>query len=123
MLEVDPRVPAEETVDAFERWLSNSAHDRKFSYLHFIDTHVPYKPPDSHWKSSRIDKISSRRAQALYRKLQDDGYNLSQAELTDLRRLYEAEAEYTDQQLQRIVDIVKSRDLWDSSLLIFTSDH
>lgn len=123
LLSIDPRVPAKETVDAFEMWLSKSDHDKRFFHLHFMDTHIPYKPPDAHWKYSEIDKISSRRAQVLYRKLKNDEHNLSQTELAQLRRLYEAEAEYTDQQVQRIVAILKSRDMWESSLLIFTSDH
>jgi arylsulfatase A-like enzyme len=119
----DPRVPAEQTVDAFETWLANVQGQSRFAYLHFMDTHMPYDPPDSHWNTSELDPISSRRAHVLYRRMKKDDHNLTDDEINDLRRLYEAEAEHVDGQVERIVETLKTNGEWESSLLIFTSDH
>jgi arylsulfatase A-like enzyme len=122
-LTTDPRVPAEQLVDAFETWLTTVGDGPRFAYLHIMDTHMPYDPSDDHWESSEIDEISSRRAHILYRRMKDDDHELSEDEIADLSRLYEAEAEYVDRQVKRIVNVLKSEGMWDSSLLVFTSDH
>lgn len=119
----DPRVPAEQAVDAFETWLATVQDEQRFAYLHFMDTHMPYDPPDSHWERSELEPISSRRAHVLYRRMKDDDHALTDTEIGELRRLYEAEAEYVDRQLRRIVERLKTDGEWESSLVVFTSDH
>jgi hypothetical protein len=121
-LTTDPRVPAEKTVDAFETWFADSSEGPRFGYLHFMDTHMPFDPPDSQWERSDLEAVSSGRAYTLYRRMKSSD-DLSDEEISDLRRLYEAEAEYVDTQLERLVDILKSEGEWDSSLVVFTSDH
>lgn len=123
LLTADPRVSAEEKISAFETWFSNSIKGDKFAYLHLMDTHMPYDPPDHLWEKSDIEKISSGQAHRLYEKLMDNEYELSEKELSDLRSLYEAEVEYVDRQLNELVSFLKSEQEWESTLLIFTSDH
>ena len=59
-LTVDPRVPASETVDAFETWPARRDPDRRFAYLHLMDTHMPYRPPAAHWESSASPPAAHR---------------------------------------------------------------
>ena len=123
LLSVDPRVPAAELVNAYQQWLSEFNARRRFAYLHFMDTHMPYKPPDSHWEHSSITPISTRRAEQLYQRLSDDSVDLSDEELSDLRDLYHAEAEYVDREIDRLVSHLQSTGRWESTLLIVTADH
>jgi len=123
LLTVDPRVSADTIIDAFETWLSQTDQTSRFAYLHLMDTHMPYKPPDDHWGRSEMEKISSRRAQVLYRRLKDEDHELSDQELTELRHLYEAEAEYVDYEIEQLVSLLKRQEMWDSTLLVVTSDH
>jgi arylsulfatase A-like enzyme len=122
-LTTDPRVPAKQAVDAFETWFADLSGNSQFAYLHFMDTHMPYDPPESQWETSDLEKISSRRAHVLYQRMKDAERELSNEEIADLRRLYEVEAEYVDSEIERIIDILKSEGEWDSSVVLFTSDH
>jgi len=123
LLTVDPRVPAETFVNSYTSWVSETEAAERFASLHFMDTHMPYEPPGDHWSRSRFDAISSRRAHRLYRRLMDPDRDLTDEELGDLKTLYRAEAEYVDSQLKRIISFLKTNSLWESTLLLFTSDH
>ena len=85
LLASDPLVPAEQLVDASETYLANVEDESRFAYLHFMDTHMPYDPPDTHWSRSELDRISSRRAHVLYRRMKDDDHDLTDAEIDELR--------------------------------------
>ena len=110
---------AEDVVDAALDVLHRSEGRDQFLFLHLIDAHWPYLPPDDYIDrfgrprdiSSTLKLVQSRKAPP------------SPADAEDVIRLYDAEIAYADEHLGRLVQDLKSRDLYDDALIIVTADH
>lgn len=122
--DMNPKVRAKRLIDGVLEWLPNRADATpRFGYLHLMDTHLPYLPPLDY--RERIDDAPTAptRAYDLWKMLIENPVDLSEADVTALRALYEAEALYVDDQVERLVAELRERGLWDSTALIFTADH
>lgn len=97
----------ETTRDAVE-WLDNHQDEKSFIFLHYFDPHFTYEPPEpfsSRFKNvPRLEHVSMRFKQVLF-----DGYA--------------GEIAYTDHCIGQVIDKLKQLDLYDSTLIIITSDH
>jgi arylsulfatase A-like enzyme len=110
---------AENVVDAALEVLHRSEGLDQFLFLHLIDAHWPYLPPEGYIDrfgrprdiSSALKLVASREAPP------------SAADTEDVIRLYDAEIAYADEHLGRLVADLKSRDLYDDALIIVTADH
>jgi arylsulfatase A-like enzyme len=108
--------------DLAGEWVSERSDSEMFLWLHYLDPHWPYAPPPEYfdgspetlkWWSADIDEdkaISGER-------------KFSKEERMTVRRLYDAEVRYVDEQVGHFLDTLKSFDLYDSALIILTSDH
>jgi arylsulfatase len=102
-----------------------------FLWVHYLDPHFPYRPPepwrdefqnDSHFKSEKIvlDRTKPKRVTGAIGTSQildgkdDLGFYVAR---------YDAEIRFTDHEIGRLIDELKKRGLWDRMLTIFTSDH
>ena len=104
------------------RWkcCTDSQGRDQFLFLHLIDVHWPYLPPDDyidrfgrpHDISGALKLVTSRRKAPP-----------SPADVEDLIRLYDAEIAYADEHLGRLIQDLKSRGLYDDALIIVTADH
>jgi arylsulfatase A-like enzyme len=109
-------------------WLSDRdpENDSVHVWLHYMDSHHPYEPPRD-WMPDDLEVVSGRtEANNLTRKaVHDDGEGLTDAELRDVHRLYDAECRYLDTEIQRFVDEFLRPEGWltGDDLLVLTSDH
>ncbi len=95
-----------------------------FLWLHAIDPHTSYDPPDEERRrfAAQVSDsgIGSRdRVNALLRAAEAPTPDL----ISDLVALYDAEIASTDRQFGHFVDQLKARGLYESSLIVFVSDH
>jgi len=114
-------------VDTFARWLDRRKTAAPFfAYLHTIDPHDPYAAPPPYAEQFRADikttlhvALESEIAALLKTRpdLTMDGVR------SDLIAKYDAEIVYNDAMFGRAVADLKRRGLYDSALIIFTSDH
>jgi len=103
-----------------------------FLWVHYLDPHFPYRPPDS-WKDTfqndefwapepRILLDRSRASRSIggigQREILDD-----RDELAFYVARYDAELRFTDHEIARLIDALRERGLWDRMLTVFTSDH
>ncbi|MCA9729884.1 MAG: sulfatase-like hydrolase/transferase, partial [Candidatus Eisenbacteria bacterium] len=117
------------TTQAALRWLQNAPHDRPFLlWVHYQDPHGPYTPPreyqsaflDESAKGDLLrvtDSVKGQGGIPSYQMLEhhrERGYYVAQ---------YDAEILYYDQCLHDLVDGLRSGGWWDSSLVVWTSDH
>jgi arylsulfatase A-like enzyme len=79
-------------------WLQEHRNDKFFLFLHYFDPHAPYEPP------------------------QRFAFNYLPFVITT-RDVYDGEIAYTDHCVGRVIDKLKSLDLYDSTLIVVTSDH
>ena len=99
-----------------------------FGFLHTYEVHDPYDPPpefrERYVKNYR-GSLPSRVGQWNLEKLRNasGGAAPSQRDIDYVRSLYHAEVAYTDRVLGDFFDQLRSRGLWENTLIIVTSDH
>ncbi len=105
-----------------------------FCHVSYVDPHDPYDPPEPYASMYDAEDMQD----AIPAEWLDQGFKtLERAqkfhnfhELYDkpgiirkLRALYHGSLRYLDDQIARIVNFLKSKNLWDDTILVFTTDH
>ncbi|MFN7964035.1 MAG: sulfatase, partial [Thermoanaerobaculia bacterium] len=99
-----------------------------FGYVHFIDLHDPYRPPPPY------DRLFARGLDvyrgidfaewgAFLDQVRKGERRLSEAELAELRGLYDGQLRRVDDRLGQIFARLKASGLYDRSLIVVTADH
>jgi len=118
---------AEVVVRAFQAWLDKRpAGAPFFAYVHTIDPHDPYAAPQPYARefSSRLKTALATPFQATIDAVLKARPELSVEDVrADLTARYDAEIVYNDAVFGRAIADLKRRGLYDSTLIIFTSDH
>ena len=115
-----PSTPGEQT-DRVLRWLDRNADRDFFLWIHYFDPHTPYEP--------RHDYVPGTPPPGM-------GYSFSpppqvmsgliarsDADKAWIRALYEGEVRGIDDNVGRVLDKLRTLDLYDESVIAFTSDH
>jgi arylsulfatase A-like enzyme len=114
---LDRRPQAQDTVDAALERLGAMAGRPAFLYVHTMDPHIPYAPPEP-WLSMFEPKPTP---QAPGRDPRRDPDPVANRDAFVAR--YDGEIAYGDAQLGRFLDELKARGLYDRALIVFLSDH
>jgi arylsulfatase A-like enzyme len=120
-----PVARSTEINEAVIDWLDeNGANQPFFLYIHTVDPHVPYGPPEpyrSRFAGESVDPEfgSAEQVQALGK----DPKGVTDDIVDTLVNLYDGEVAANDAAFGRLVDELKTRDLYDDSVVIFLSDH
>ena len=117
---LDHRAPAEKTVEQAIELLQRSAGRDQFLFVHFIDAHWPYEPPEEF-----IERFGPRPADlaGLLRKVVDNNPPSNAEETERVAALYDAEIASADEAVGRLLEDLKARGVYDRSLIILTADH
>jgi len=112
-------------VDEACSWLRSTARPPFFLWLHFMDPHHPYYPPDEALVSLGIRGMSSRRARFLnsFWNRGDVGRERLRRYRAEVMSLYDAGVHWVDAQISRLVDCLKQLHCWDNTVLAVTADH
>ncbi len=123
--------PGDEISDTAIDWLRRHGDEPFFLYLHYYDPHFPYYPPpdyamryvgpdmarrfpyhafvgDSLWNIVSEYKIGTRSAP------EEIAYN---------RAVYDAEINFVDDQVGRVLAYLRSSGLEERTIIVFTADH
>jgi arylsulfatase A-like enzyme len=96
-----------------------------FLYLHFMDPHSPYWPPepyDKHFDPLYKGEITGQSHKQLDQ-IMLGKVKFSQQDLEHLVAQYDAEILYFDSELRALFADIESLGLLENSIIIFTSDH
>ncbi|MGF1468002.1 MAG: sulfatase [Sandaracinaceae bacterium] len=122
------RTPARFVIDDVLAWLS--AQDGEppfFLYVHTIDPHVPYAPPEP--DLARYDALPYRgpvdfgRDRGLLEAVKSGRLRLDARDRVRLEALYDGEITYHDRHFGRLLRGLEAAGLADDTLVVFTSDH
>ncbi len=95
-----------------------------FLYLHYMDTHSPYKAPEpwySRYKGSYTGPFDG--AHAPIEQAVKSGNPPTPTDWAHLRALYDGELAYFDSQIQRLFDALTQRGIDKNTLVVLTADH
>ena len=97
---------ANEVTDKAVDWLQKRDGSPFFLFLHYYDPHFPYGTKEQLRRNKNILTITA-----------------GPEDLNRQTQLYASEIERVDQQISRVIDVLKQKGFYDRTLLIVTSDH
>jgi len=103
---------------AFLDWHATRDHDRPyFAYLHLMDPHNPYRPPEEY-----RDLFPAGKGRYIYvNGAPDPSFNT--ADLETMNALYDAEIRYLDDGLRALRDELLRRGDLEDTVIVITADH
>lgn len=116
---VDDSCKSAETVAAVEEYLTNHSDDTGnfFCYVNLMEPHEPYHPP-ARYK----DKHGVTDESAIPHR-QKDMFTKDDIDFEELRRIYDASVDYTDDLVGRIYDTLDETGLSEDTVVVVLSDH
>lgn len=115
-------VSTTQLTDRAIEWIETHRANPFFLWLHYLDPHVPYAPPEDRLQGSPpTDRITDRFDTP--QSIRNGRLGLNMAERAWLRELYDGEVDHVDEQLGRLFEYLDRHHLYDGALLIFASDH
>ncbi|AQL41259.1 sulfatase [Halorientalis sp. IM1011] len=111
-------VSAEDITDRALEWVDAQGDRPTFLWVHYMDPHHPYSPPEEH---QMFSDISRREGVRLRPKMMENDEDITEEELQTLIDLYDGEIRYTDAQIGRLLSTLE--DEWDDWTAIVTADH
>ncbi|MBO6933678.1 MAG: sulfatase-like hydrolase/transferase [Deltaproteobacteria bacterium] len=106
---------------------SGADADPFFLYVHTIDPHVPYIPPDEilaqYDPEPYEGPIDFTRDRELLEKIKAESLHTNARDRQRLEALYDGEITYHDTHFAAILEGLRRRGLMDDTLVVFTADH
>jgi len=108
-------------------WLDKNKSEKFFIYMHCLETHVPYGPPDEYKISNGYTWdhrwVGSIRFNDKYEMKERTEISTKKGFLEKVIELYDGEIKYVDTELGKFFKQLKELNLYDNTLIILTSDH
>jgi arylsulfatase A-like enzyme len=102
-------------------WLETHRDRNFFLWVHYFDPHAPYTPPEKYIVGEPPADIGTAFEG---QKVSLQGFFVpTQNDRKWIRSLYDAEVRYIDWNIGRVIATLKRLNLYENSLIVFTSDH
>ncbi|MEC4675693.1 MAG: sulfatase [Nitrospirota bacterium] len=107
----------------FFNWL-NGHEQGFFAYFHYIDVHWPYSsPPPFAGMYSGLPSSVDYNSREIIAKAQHGGIVLDDEVVTHMSDAYDEQIQFLDAEIGKLIKELKSRGLYDETLIILTADH
>lgn len=109
-----------------KEWISQHRDEPFFLFLHTYEVHLPLEPAPEYvdlFEPSYSGSLPDVIRPGQVRKFNQGETEISQADLDHLIALYDASIRSMDGTFQDLIQFLKASDCYDSSLIVFTSDH
>jgi arylsulfatase A-like enzyme len=117
----DTKTPA--VIDRTREFVADAADDDPFfAFINLMDAHLPYHPPEEYHEEFAPGVDSTAVCQNS-KEFNCGARSIDDGEWDDIRGLYDAEIRHMDDQLSRLFGWLKSRELWDDTLVVVCADH
>jgi arylsulfatase A-like enzyme len=119
-----PYPAADALVDQARAWISGLGDQPFFLWIHFMDCHNPYYPPEKALKAIGSDlTVNNARFLNSFWKRSTVGERRLQRHRNDIINLYDAGVRWVDMQIARLVDVLRLFGRWDETVFAVTADH
>ena len=117
--------PATEITDRAMDWIESEwdGDQPYFMWLHYMDVHYPFTPPDRFLEELGIDPPTTRRKADLNGRMQEEPESLTPEDRADLLDLYDGEIRYMDHNLDRLLGKLEERGAREDTAVVVTADH
>lgn len=112
-----------ELTDMATDWIRQSEDRPSFLFVHYMDVHHPFLPPERYQRMFREDMIDHRESIKTRRKMLETPSEVTDAELESQIDLYDAEIRYTDELVGRLIDCAYETWGREETVVLFTADH
>ena len=115
---------ADEVTNRAIAWLKRHGEKPFFMLLHYIDPHMGYGPPDKYVKMFAPDK--PRRISVPFTdhiSARDGTLNPNASEKAFIRGLYDGEVRFVDDQIKRVINMMRKEERLEDTWIIVTADH
>ena len=103
-------------------WLESNYKKDFFLWIHYFDPHQPYAPPPEFFPEEE-PLVSIGKSFSDFTGVRGGYFVPTFEERAWIKKLYEAEVRYVDENIGKLLEELKRLNLYDESLIIFTSDH
>lgn len=100
-------VEASDITDRAISWVKDADESPRF-WVHYMDVHHPYVPPEKYQRRFRDRPINERDAVQLRRKMLEAPAEIIEDELSMLIDLYDAEIAYVDDEVNQLVETLET---------------
>jgi len=107
---------AEAVINRAIEWIRDNKHEDYFLYVHLMDPHHPHEFGDD----ARVFFGSSTHASE---SLSDLAARKSEGDRRYANALYDGSMRYTDRHVGRLIDLLRSENLIDDTVVMITADH
>jgi arylsulfatase A-like enzyme len=99
-------------------WIAKTLGNPFFLFLHTYDVHMPYEPPPPY------DSLFDPAYDGVVGRWTEGCVVIDESALFNrILDLYDGEIRYVDAQIQRVVQFLREKGLYENTMLIITSDH
>ena len=107
----------------FRSWLSHTGP--LFSYVHYMEPHLPITPPPPYLDMFTNPEMvaSARRVIGDFRKLIDSGHPFALEEIKTVVDNYDSAIAYVDSEMGKLLHALREKGLYENSLIVILSDH
>jgi len=114
---------AESITDDALGWLDDWDGEQFFGWIHYMDVHYPFQPPDEHLEAIGHEPLSARRVASLNDAMEESPDSLTEEDAADLRALYRGELHYVDHHVGRLLNALSEQGVRNETMVVFTADH
>jgi len=116
-----PGEPNDFSIDQALSWIEKNRNRRFFLFLHIMDPHSPYAPPDEYRSAfmSRDYGFELRDGQKLRSRIG----SLTPEEKMQLMDLYDGDIAYADSKIGRLMETLRRFNLHEETVVVITADH
>lgn len=112
--------------EALHAWIASCAGKRSFTYVHLNDPHHPYAPLKQ-FVTDDVYGVVSEEERATWSEATErleliDGENTIE-KIEDMRRRYDDEITFSDEQVREILDAYRQAGMLDETVVVFGADH
>jgi arylsulfatase A-like enzyme len=121
---VDRRDPSTEITDQAKEWVRQAGKNPLFLFLHYYDVHSDYVSlPEFEGPFLRPYQGTADGSTAQLAAFREGKALLSSADAPNLVDRYDAGIRQMDEEIGGFLDFLRKESLWESTLLVLTSDH
>ncbi len=94
-----------------------------FLWLHYFDPHFAYLEHESYGFREGPEYSGPIESGTPFKELLRMRKKVTEADIAEIRRLYDSEIAWTDREIGRMLDALRERGLYEDMLIVFTADH